>query len=432
MNLYRPLKIVLLVAVTLLLFLGDITSTFSFKRESDRNIRSSPARSFVYKITDSVSSFSGTLAIDSIFNDYFAKNNIRGASIAVTKKGKLVYAQGFGFSNCLDSTRTEPWNLFRIASVSKLITAAAIMKLCENGQLDLEDKVFGHSGWLNDPEYLQYPDKRMERITVRHLLTHTSGWNHKRFDPAFAPLVVAGKFKKKKAAGTEDLIRYTICQTLDFEPGSTYSYSNTGYCILGKIIERASGMPYEDYVQFSLLHPLGIYDMHIGKSFPEDMPDEEVMYYINGKQNLYPAHDGSGLRVPVQYGGNNIELLGPAGGWIASAPELIKLIVAMDGFSSHPDILSRQSVKAMTRHEKKINALMGWRGSDGRGTWWRTGTMAGTSALVMRFNNETNWVILLNTTSSDSKSRIHNELSKAIYQCMARVKVWPSADLFSI
>ena len=118
--------------------------------------------------------------------------------------------RGFGFSNCLDSTQTEPWNLFRIASVSKLITAAAVMKLCENGQLDLEDKVFGPSGWLNDPEYLQYPDKRMERITVRHLLTHTSGWNHKRFDPAFAPLVVAGKFRKREAAETEDLIRYAI------------------------------------------------------------------------------------------------------------------------------------------------------------------------------------------------------------------------------
>jgi CubicO group peptidase (beta-lactamase class C family) len=429
---YRSLKILLLVAVTLLLFLGDITSTFSFKRESDRNIRPSAARSFVYNITDSLFSSAGTRAIDSIFNEYFTKNNIKGASIAVTKKGKLVYAQGFGFSNCLDSAQTEPWNLFRIASVSKLITAAAIMKLCESGQLDLEDKVFGPSGWLNDPEYLQYPDKRIERITVRQLLTHTSGWNHKRFDPAFAPLVVTGNFKKRKAAGIEDLIRYTIGHRLDFEPGSTYSYSNTGYCMLGEIIEKASGMPYEEYVQFSLLHPLGIYEMHIGKSFPEDMPDEEVMYYINGRPDLSPAHDGSGLRVPIQYGGNNIELLGPAGGWIASASELIKLIVAMDGFSSHPDILSRQSVKAMTRQEGKSNTLLGWRGTDGRGTWWRTGTMAGTSALVMRFNNETNWVILLNTTSTDRKSRTHNELSRAIYQCMALVKEWPSVDLFSI
>ena len=212
MSFYRPLKIVLLVAVTVFLFLGDITSTFSFKRESDRNIRSNPARSFVYRITDSVTSFAETHAIDSIFNSYFSKNKIKGASIAVTKKGKLVYARGFGFSNYLDSTLTEPWNLFRIASVSKLITAAAIMKLCENGQLDLEDKVFGPSGWLNDPEYLQYPDKRVERITVRHLLTHTSGWHHKRFDPAFAPLVVSGKFREKGSCRVGR--SYTVCHWL--------------------------------------------------------------------------------------------------------------------------------------------------------------------------------------------------------------------------
>jgi hypothetical protein len=101
----------------------------------------------------------------------------------------------------------------------------------------------------------------------------------------------------------------------------------------------------------------------------------------------------------------------------------------MDGFSSHPDILSKHSVRMMTRNGKKINQLLGWRGSDGSGTWWRTGTLAGTAALVMRFNNDTNWVILLNTTS-DKKSRVHNDLSKAIYKCMAEVKNWPSADLF--
>ena len=75
--------------------------------------------------------------------------------------------------------------------------------------------------------------------------------------------------------------------------------------------------------------------------------------------HLYPAYDGSGLKVPAQYGGNNIELLGAAGGWVASAPELVKLIVAMDGFSSHPDILSRHSVKAMTDGMKVKQPITG-------------------------------------------------------------------------
>jgi len=429
MRFYRPIKIFTIVALTIVFFLGEITSTFSFKRASERNVPARETKSFADKINNSITMYPETHVIDSIFNEFLVKKNIKWASIAVTKKGKLVYARGLGYSNYLDSTVTEPWNLFRIASVSKLITATAILKLVENGQLDLEDKVFGSTGWLNDSIFLNYKDKRIEKITINHLLTHTSGWNHRAYDPVFGPLVIASKYRKKQAIETEDLIRYALEQKLDFEPGLKYSYSNTGYCMLGKIIEKASGMPYEDYIQFALLHPLGIYNMQIGSSFPEEMPAKEVMYYVNGKLSLYPAYDCSKLRVPLQYGGNDIALLGPAGGWIASAPELAKLVVAMDGFSSHPDILSKHSVRMMTRNGKKINQLLGWRGSDGWGTWWRTGTLAGTAALVMRFNNDTNWVILLNTTS-DKKSRVHNDLSKAIYQCMAEVKNWPSVDFF--
>jgi CubicO group peptidase (beta-lactamase class C family) len=429
MRFYRPAKISLVVILTCVFFLGEITSTFSFKGGSERNMPVSETRSFADRIDNSVTAYQETNVIDSIFNHFLIQHNIKGASIAVTRKGKLVYAHGLGYSNIIDSTETQPWNLFRIASVSKLITATAVLKLVEDGKIRLEDKVFGREGWLNDSVFLNFRDKRIERITVNHLLTHTSGWNHRRYDPVFGPLVIAARYRKEGTVETEDLIRYTLEQKLDFEPGTKYSYSNTGYCILGKIIEKASGMPYEDYIQFALLHPLGIYNMQIGKSFPEEMPVREVMYYINGKLSLYPAYDGSKLRVPLQYGGNDIELLGPAGGWIASAPELAKLIVAMDGFSSHPDILSRHSVRMMTRNGKRINQLLGWRGSDGRGTWWRTGTLAGTAALVMRFNNETNWVILLNTTS-DKKSRVHNELSKAVYQCMAEIKTWPSVDFF--
>jgi len=431
MLIFRSLKILIIVALTVFLFLGEITSTFSFKRNDSRDIPAYLNNSFVRNLRNSYSNGSYALAIDSIFNDFIAKNHIRGASIAVTKKGKLVYAHGLGYSNVSDSLSTEPWNLFRIASVSKLITASAVMKLLENGRLRLDDKVFGPSGWLNDSLFSSYRDKRVEDITIYHLLTHTSGWNHKSFDPVFAPLVIKDKYHLKKAAGIDDIIRYTLDRKLDHKPGSAYSYSNTGYCMLGKIIEKASGMKYEDYVQFALLHPLGIFDMHIGKSFPEEMPDEEVMYYINGKDDLYPAFDGSGSRVPLQYGGNNIELIGPAGGWIASAPELIKLIAALDGFDGYPDILSLSSVGIMTRNGKKINQMLGWRGTDGKGTWWRTGTLAGTSAFVMRLNNETNWVILLNTSSS-KKTRIHNELYRTIFKCMNTVKDWPSLDLFSI
>jgi CubicO group peptidase (beta-lactamase class C family) len=425
------LKILIIIVFSIAFFLGEITSTFSFKKEIHNNIPKIKASSFSSRISNSLSDQSNTKSIDSIFHDLLKRNQIKGASVAVTRKGRLVYARGFGFANHSDSTEAEPWHMFRIASVSKLITAAAIMKLAENNQLNLDDPVFGADGWLNDAIFSVYADKRVEGITINHLLAHTAGWNHKRYDPVFGPLLIASRLKTSSSIGKDELIRYTLEQKLDFRPGTVYSYSNTGYCILGKIIEKASGMPYENYVQFALLHPLGLYNFHIGSSFPDGMPPEEVMYYVNGRLQLYPAFDGSGLRVPLQYGGNNIGLLGPAGGWVSSAPELAKLIASLDGFPGQPDILSKHSVKLMTRYNKKGNSLLGWRGTDNRGTWWRTGTLAGSAALVMRFDNETNWIVLINTTSG-KKSRIHNAISRSIYQCMHKMKNWPEVDLFLI
>ncbi len=431
MRFFSPFKIIFVIVLTIVFFLGEITSTFPFKRDHVTNIPLQNSISFAHRLNNTFSTYPGTVAIDSIIKVFLKKHHIKGASVAVTRKGQLVYARGFGYANYMDSIETIPSNLFRIASVSKLITATAVMKLAESGRLNLEDKVFGLNGWLNDSVFLNYADTRVENITIMHLLTHTAGWNHKKNDPVFGPLVIAKKLKLSKPAGTDELIQYVLSQKLDFVPGRQYSYSNTGYCILGKIIEKASGMPYENYVKFAVFQPLGINNLQLGKSFPEEMPPDEVIYYINEKLQLYPAYDGSGARVPLQYGGNNIELLGPAGGWIASAPELAKFIAAVDGFSAYPDILSRHSIKLMTRAYGKNNHLIGWRGSDGKGTWWRTGTLAGTAALVMRFNNELNWVILLNTTP-DKRSSIHNELSRAIYQCMQKVKEWPAVDLFTI
>jgi CubicO group peptidase (beta-lactamase class C family) len=226
------------------------------------------------------------------------------------------------------------------------------------------------------------------------------------------------------------VMEYALKYDLDNDPGKVYSYSNLGYCVLGEIIKKVTGMEYEDYVQFAVLHPLGIYDMHIGKSFYDEKYPNEVRYYdFSDGSELY-AFDGSEELVPTEYGGNNIELLGAAGGWVASAPELIKLIVAIDGFSSQPDILSRQSIDFMTHSYDISNRLIGWRGTDGHGTWWRTGTLCGTTALIMRHANGTNWVVLMNTTTK-KRRQIHNKLAHTMYDALGRIKNWPDYNLFN-
>ena len=424
------LKTLLTITLFLLFFLGEIAITFSFKQESKRNYIEPGSIPLSHKLSNSLNTSGEMSVFDSVMNDFLTRNEIVGASVAIAKEGRLVYSKGFGLSDRELNDSVGPENLFRIASVSKLITAVAIMKLVEDDKLSINQKVFGPDGILNDSIYLRYEDKRYEDVTVHHLLNHTAGWNGKKGDPVFNSLYVARLMNVDPPATMPVIIEYALSKKLDYDPGKVYSYSNLGYCILGEIIKRVTGMGYEEYVQFAILHPLGIYDMHIGKSFFDERYQNEVKYYDLSGDMLVWSYDGSHDLVPPEYGGNNMELLGAAGGWIASAPELAKLMVAIDGFDSRPDILSKKTIEYMTNVKRHTEKLIGWRGGDGYGTWWRTGTLTGTTALIMRHRNEINWVVLLNTTTKKRK-RIHNDLSRTMFSALRQVKQWPDYDLFN-
>jgi CubicO group peptidase (beta-lactamase class C family) len=384
---------------------------------------------FNAKLHNEYSNFEGSEKIDKSVQSFRKKWGIKGISVAITKDGRLVYAKGFGYANEEAGEKVEPGYLFRIASVSKLITALTIMHLYEEDMIGLDDYVFGPKGILNDPQYLNYNDQRIEQITVRHLLTHTAGWSRRSGDPMFMPHVIARKMNVNLPVDCETIIRYAIGKKLDYKPGARYSYSNLGYVILGKVIEKVTGIGYEDYVKIAILNPLGIYDMHIGNSYPEEKAVNEVIYYESYKSSKVLAYDSHREFVPKAYGGSDIKVLGAAGGWIASPAEMLKLVVAIDGFDTKPDILQPQSIKIMTERGRSGRNMMGWKGSDGSGTWWRTGTLTGTSALIVRQNNGINWIVLTNTTTV-RRSRIHSEVSRMMFRAVAGIDMWPAYDLF--
>lgn len=422
-------KTLLTIGLTVLFFFGEIAISFS-----DRAMRNSLVdtnnMSFALNLDNSDSDFKQDEYIDRLVESFLTRYNIKGASVAVTKDEKLVYAKGFGMANTETSEEMQPGHLFRVASVSKLITATAIMKLREEGEIDLNAKVFGEEGILDENIFLEFKDERVADIRVRHLLNHTAGWSRYKGDPVFNSLYIARKFDENPPAPEDMIIQYSLQKPLSYTPGTTYSYSNLGYLILGKIISRVTGMPYEDYVVMNVLKPLGIHDMHIGKSFYHEKYPNEVRYYEPVGSSLTLAFNGSGRMVPKSYGGNNIELLGAAGGWVASAPELIKFITAIDGFEKMPDFLADSSIYMMTDHEKAGKGLFGWRGADNHGTWWRTGTLSGSLSFVMRMENGLNWVILLNS-SGYKRQRLHNKLSRTIFAASYRVKEWPDYNLFT-
>lgn len=384
---------------------------------------------FTANLRNQFSDFKGSEKLDETIQSFQKKWGIKGMSVAITKDGRLVYAKGFGYANEEAGEKVEPAHLFRIASVSKLITALTIMHLAEEGMLRLDDPVFGPDGILNDPLYLDYIDPRVEQITIRQLLTHTGGWSRRSGDPMFTPHIIARKMHVDLPVDCETIICYALGKKLNYTPGIRYSYSNLGYVILGEVIEKLTGIGYEDYIKISILNPLGIYDIHLGNSYPEEKAVNEVIYYEAFKSAKVLAYDSHRDFVPKTYGGSDIKTLGAAGGWIASPAEMLKLVVAIDGFNTKPDILQPESIQTMTSKDKYGRHLMGWKSSDGHGTWWRTGTLTGTSALVVRQNNGINWIVMTNTTTI-RKSRIHSETSRMMFRALSSMDAWPVYDLF--
>ena len=417
------------IVLILVLFFWDIGSIFS-DRKGTHPALSGETAAISRKIHNDMSSFEETERMDKIIASFLSRYKIKGASVAVTKDGRLVYAKGFGYANEEIAEKVEPGHVFRIASISKLITAVAVMHLVEEGKLDLGLKVFGPGGILHEDKYLTYRDRRIENITIQHLLEHKAGWSKYYGDPVFMPHVVARKMKVSLPVSSEDVIRYALTRKLSYTPGTRYRYSNLGYVVLGQIIEKTTGMVYEDYVRLSLLNPLGIWDMQIGRGYFHEKAANEVKYYeiAGGKEVLaFDSYNSYASRV---YGGNDISLLGAAGGWIASPAEVLKLTVAIDGFNSSPDILMTETIAKMTRSGRSKRNMIGWKGADGRGTWWRTGTLTGSSALMVRQNNGINWIIVMNTTTW-KKSKIHRESSRTMFRAVNTVQRWPESDLFN-
>ncbi len=359
---------------------------------------------------------------------FMHKWKIAGASVAVAQDGRLVYARGFGLSDTTLRVATEPYHRFRIASISKLVTAVAVMKLCEEGRLSLNDIVFGNDGILNDSCFCNPRDRRASDITVAHLISHEAGWTQRWGDQMFMPLVVAEAMNVDPPADTRTIIRFALERRLHYTPGTGRSYSNLGYSILGPVIEKVTGMSYEEYCRREILEPLGIYDMSLAANLPSGKAPYEVTYYEPPDVPLKPSVYGTGEMVSPVYGGNDIEALGAAGAWLATAPDLMRLMLAVDGFDSRPDILCGESIELMTGSRSSI-APAGWKTTLGNGTWWRTGSFPGTAAMMKRQANGTAWVVLLNSSSWNGPE-IHSWINAMMTRAISQVKEWPETDLF--
>jgi CubicO group peptidase (beta-lactamase class C family) len=368
-------------------------------------------------------------AAEKTIRSFMHRWSIAGASVAISLDGKLLYAKGFGYADTTSKEETQPYHKFRIASISKLVTAVAIMKLQEEGKLSLRDRVFGPDAILNDPYFSNPKDKRVYGITVAHLLSHEGGWTQRWGDQMFMPLLIADKMGVKPPADARTIVRFALDKRLHFTPGTGKAYSNLGYTILGLIIEKVSGMSYEEYCRKAVLEPLGIYDMSLAHNLLSQKAPFEVTYYEPSDVVLKPSIYGTGELVPPSYGGNDIEALGGAGAWLATAPDLIRLMLAVDGLKTSQDILTSQSIEFMTDNDNGY-APIGWKTTVYNGTWWRTGSFPGSAGMMKRQSDGIGWVILFNSSAWNGPE-IYSYINNMMYRVLSQVKHWPNNDLFN-
>ena len=412
--------------ILLVILLGFVVSINPGARE-----KTGESEKFIATNVRLVNSFSmGTefLATEKIVGSFLHRWSINGMSVAISKEGRLVYARGFGYADTALKFETQPFNKFRIASVSKLVTAVAIMKLREEGKISLNDRVFGPDGILNDPYFSEPKDKRVYGITVGHLLSHEGGWTQRYGDQMFMPLVIAEKMGTQSPVDTRTIIRFALDKRLHYTPGTGHSYSNLGYTILGLVIEKIAGVPYEEYCKKQVLEPLGIYDMQIGGNLLADRKPFEVTYYEPRDATKKPSIYNPSEMCDACYGGNDITTLGSAGGWIATAPDLLRLLLAIDGFNTKPDILSSESIELMTNNENG-SAPMGWKSTVSNGTWWRTGYFPGTAAMMKRQADGYSWVVLCNSSSWNGPE-IYSYINGMMTKILLQTSSWPDYDLF--
>ena len=382
---------------------------------------------------------------------FLVKHQIPGGALAIVQDGKLVYSRGFGWADRDTKEPVQPDALFRIASVSKPITAVAILKLEEQGKLSRNDKVLDHLRYEPHFEPDGKFDERWKQVTIDHCLTHRGGWDRdKSYDPMFQARRMSRSLGVALPILPEHIIRFQLGQPLDFDPGERYAYSNFGFSLLGRIIEKVTGKQYEPYVCKEVLAPLGIERAKIGGSLQHERAEGEVCYYdVKNAEGTAVTGPGAGeTKVPISYGTWRQETLDAHGGWIASAPDLARFAAAFDllddGTRTRGALLQAQTVKDMFAPRAPIRSATdmhqivahygyGWlvkqeTGADDRpGTVARHGgALACTASSLMHFPDGINLAVVFNLgQSADGKflgRSIEGPLTELVRQTFAKPK----------
>jgi CubicO group peptidase (beta-lactamase class C family) len=394
-------------------------------------------------------SFTNLTALESSLKNVLRQHDVPGASLAIMKDGRLILARGYGYADPEHSDEAvQPDSIFGIASLSKAITATAVLKLVDEGRLNLDDPVFPMLN-LPPPTFPgALPDPRLTNITVRQCLNHTAGWNR---DTARNPNGGIGfnpnAWAKRCAADLgitgvptpRELVGWITGFALQSKPGTSFYYSNVGYIAAGVLIEQITGRPYDEAIR-SLLGPSDITRLRIpGTTLAERKPDEVVRWLSPIFVDFFALNPGGVTWEPLPSITSELAYAYPftvwpgAGGWAMAAIDYARFITAIDGLPIPPDLISSNAVKTMlTVTPQSVSAGspygMGWFIDPSTGEISHAGTFeVGARSLAVRRKDGVVYVVFCNTYDTT----LNDDLKGVLDYAVSAIKPWPTNDLFT-
>jgi CubicO group peptidase (beta-lactamase class C family) len=331
---------------------------------------------------------------------FMQKWAVPGFSFAVARDGLLRAAQSFGYANRITREMITQENRFRLASLSKPITSVAIHLLLEQGRLALTDQVFGPGGLLGTAFGTQPYSARILQITLQHLLEHSAGgWANDAADPMF----------QQPGLSQTDLISWTLDNApLTSNPGTAYAYSNFGYCLVGRIIERVSGLSYSDFVRQFVFNPTGAPQFALAAQTASERAYPEAMYF------------GMFSEAPYEL---PIDRMDAHGGWTGTPTEVLRFLSGVDTRTPPPDLLQPATIATMTTASTVNPALpgnpgyaFGWAVND-IGTIWHDGTLPGTQAILVQVVDGRQWCAACN--AGQPNTGLGGELDTLMWEVQA-------------
>ena len=333
--------------------------------------------------------------IDSKIEAFLAAQKIPGASLAISKNGKLVYKKAYGKANVEGNVDMTTNHRMRVASVSKTFTGVAIMRLVQAGKLSLDDKVFGPGSILGTDFGTKAYGARVLNVTVKNLLQMTTGgW------------VLANDrdaIDSNPTMNNKVFFDWMLDNALlKHDPGTRYWYINTNYFVAARVVEKVSGKSFYQFMKDDFLTPLGITSAVMGKSSLTNLQPEETKYY------------GQGGTKGFEYN-LNIERRDGDGGLVINASDLLKFVTAIDGNPSRPDILDATTYQKFIQGSGAApldpnfgNGIVKW-----NTRYYFYGALPGTRSSYMTENNGMAVALIFNGNADYTNNAVYNPFVQA-------------------